>query len=208
MTRRRAKHAPAASSQSAFGFKSQARREIFPDLPIAAVFSFLKDTRGMLSWGVRDMGAILRISAATAGEVIPFLTMQGYVRARGAEFETTVAGETVSGSVAPHFLPQSVEASLAALTGRIKDFNRDSHAAFVVKKAVAFGDFLLGGVRAQAANVGVLLARRGRGREAGDSAGKRKEEVAFLRELRGRNSQVQLRGFEDWMEARTHRKLI
>lgn len=206
---RRPRSAPGADSKSPPRSKGKSDSlELFPDVRVAAVFSFLKDTRGMLNWTVRDMAQTLRISAAGAREVIPYLSMQGYVRGRGSEFETTAAGEGVSGSAAPHFLPKSVEDALAALTERIKQSNLDSHSAFVVKKAVAFGDFLLGGARVQAADVGVLLAPQRHADTSGGPVGQRARENEILKKLRGRVAQFRLVAYVEWMEARTHRKLI
>jgi hypothetical protein len=206
---RRPRSAPVSDSKSLPRSKGKSDSlELFPDVQVAAVFSFLKDTRGILNWTVRDMAETLRISAAGAREVIPYLSMQGYVRGHGSEFETTTAGEAVSGSAPPHFLPKSVEDALAALTERIKQSNRDSHSAFLVKKAVAFGDFLLGGARVQAADVGVLLAPRGHADNSGGPVGQRARENEFLKKLRGRVTQFRLVAYAEWMEARTHRKLI
>jgi predicted transcriptional regulator len=203
---RRGKSAPAAESKPAR--KSASQPELFQNLPVAAVFSFLKETRGMLKWSARDMADTLGIAVAAAREAIPYLSMQGYVRASGTEFQTTTAGETVSGSALPHFLPASVEKSLAALTERIKKSNRDAKSPFAVKKAVAFGDFIRGETRAQAADVGVLLAAKGHGEAAGGAVAEHAREDAFLRELRARASQFRLVPYADWMETRTHRKLI
>jgi DNA-binding MarR family transcriptional regulator len=63
--------------------KSKAPRELMPSVPAAAVMSFLKDTRGLLSWTTRDLAETLDIPVSEAAKVIPIMEMQGYVsRAR------------------------------------------------------------------------------------------------------------------------------
>jgi DNA-binding MarR family transcriptional regulator len=86
-----------------------------PTIPIAAAFSFLKDTRGLVSWNVRGLTRTLEITLSDAKRVIAILEIQGYIRRTGQEDEwmTTMAGENVSESATPHFVLESVEEALA-----------------------------------------------------------------------------------------------
>ena len=171
-----------------------------PTIPIAAAFSFLKDTRGLVSWNVRALTRTLEITLSDAKRVIAILEIQGYIRRTGQEDEwmTTMAGENVSESATPHFVLESVEEALSSLKNRIRTANKDPKAAFKILKAVAFGDFLDGRPQAQAADVGVDLKLR-----MDDSS-----EQAFLRTLRQKSSLIHLRPFEEWMSIRTHRNLL
>ena len=83
--------------------------------------SFLKDTRGLLTWTTRDLAETLAIPTSEAAKVITIMEMQGYVKAaEGArEWFTTPAGQTMSGSKLPHYTPERVTAALAALKERI-----------------------------------------------------------------------------------------
>ncbi|HEY4741394.1 MAG TPA: hypothetical protein VIH76_12440 [Candidatus Acidoferrales bacterium] len=186
-------------------------RDSSPEIPVAAVFSFLKETRGMDTWTTRDMAETLGITTKKASAVLPFLSMQGYVRQAGpdAEWTTTMAGANVSGSSAPHFLRESVERAIASLAERMKQFNRSSDSGFEIKNAVAFGDFLRHGVRVQAADVGILLNRKSLKNTAMD--GRTDEHIskqALLKSFRNSSSLLHLCLYEDWMGARTHRRLI
>src|SRR5215831_8769759 len=78
-----------------------------------AVFSFLKDTRGAVTWTAADLARTLRVSIAQAKQVLPILEMQGYIRAaEHDEWMTTIAGEQISGSAAPHFEKINVDRAL------------------------------------------------------------------------------------------------
>jgi hypothetical protein len=75
-----------------------------PQIPPAELFSFLKETKGVVSWTVRDMVKSLRINMEDAKQVIDVLQLQAYVRPYGThEWQTTIAGETVSGAKSPRF---------------------------------------------------------------------------------------------------------
>ncbi len=50
-----------------------------PNIPVAAVFSFLKDKRGALSWTLRELTRTLNISEQDARSVLTILKLQGYV---------------------------------------------------------------------------------------------------------------------------------
>ena len=66
--------------------KSKPPGEVMPSVSAAAVMSFLKDTRGLLTWATRDLAETLDIPVSEAAKVIPIMEMQGYVKAAaGAE---------------------------------------------------------------------------------------------------------------------------
>src|SRR6266403_3588028 len=142
--------------------KSKAPRELMPSVPAAAVMSFLKDTRGLLTWSTRDLAETLDIPASEAAKVITIMEMQGYVKpAEGAcEWFTTPAGQTVSGSKLPHYTPERVVAALAALKERIAAARKDFKSPFKISAAVAFGDFLSDRARVQAPAVSIELSKR------------------------------------------------
>jgi len=125
-----------------------------PPVPAAAVMSFLKDTRGLVSWTSRDLAETLGVAAAVAAKVITIMEIQGYVKPAqgGREWFTTGEGQTVSGSKLPHFTIERVEKALAALKERIAAVRKDFKAPFRISKAVAFGDFLSERARVQAAD--------------------------------------------------------
>jgi hypothetical protein len=181
-----------------------------PQIPVAAIFSFLKETRGMDTWTTRDMAETLRITTKKASALLPYLSMQGYVRQAGqkSEWMTTTAGATVSGSSVPHFLRESVERAIDSLAERMKLFNKSSDSSLEIKKAVAFGDFLRDGARVQAADVGILLSRKSKARAMGAVRDERTTGQALLNSLRNSSALLHLSLYEDWMGARTHRKLI
>jgi hypothetical protein len=187
------------------------RADTSPQIPVAAIFSFLKETRGMDTWTTRDLAEALRITTKKASAVLPFLTVQGYVREAGPESEwmTTMAGASVTGSSAPHFLRESVERAIASLAERMRQFNKSSDSNFEIKNAVAFGDFLRHGARVQAADVGILLNRKSSKNTAmGGRTDEHTSKQASLKSLRNSSSMLHLCLYEDWMGTRTHRKLI
>src|SRR5215831_5558221 len=78
-----------------------------------AVFSFLKDTRGIVTWTAADLARTLRVSVAQVRQALPILEMQGYIRAaEHSEWMTTIAGEQISGSASPRFKKAAVERAL------------------------------------------------------------------------------------------------
>jgi hypothetical protein len=182
--------------------------EIQASVSAAAAFSFLKETKGLLTWTPGDLEKSLKISLAEAKQVLAALEMQGYIKPQGnGEWLTTLAGETVSGAKTPRFTPESIEEALAALRSRIKLVNQDSRSLYKITDAVAFGDFLSGQARAQAADVGIQLVRRKS--EGGEHS--KKEQVArlaFLKQLRGKTQMLAVRPYEEWMGSRTHRSLL
>ena len=178
-------------------------------MPAAEALSFLRETRGVPTWTARDMAHSLRISLADAAQVISILQLQGYVKpAEGNEWMTTLAGETVSESKIPRYKPERVEQALQDLGRRIGEVNRDARAPYRIAEAVAFGDFLAGRARAQAAVVGVRLAQRKSGDAAPDSAEERNAQQAFLKLLQPRGGVLRLAHFEEWMRERAHRRIL
>jgi hypothetical protein len=138
-----------------------------PSLPAEAALSFLKDTKGTLTWSSHDLAETLKIPGREADQVLAFLQAQGYAQPAssqaGSKYQwlTTLAGETVSGAKPPRFTRDRVEQALADLQARIQENNKDPKSPFLVTSAVAFGDFLLSDrARVQAADVGITLAER------------------------------------------------
>jgi hypothetical protein len=189
----------------------------FPSIPAEAALSFLKDTKGALTWTVRDLADTLKIDRREAEQALAFLQAQGYVQPQGTKGQwiTTPAGETVSGANPPRFTPESVQQALTALKDRIRDNNKNRQAPFRITAAVAFGDLLLSDrARVQSADVGIRLARREDSQRKNlstvepRSASDAKAERNFLRELRAKSTHVTLRPYAGWMRQRTHHDLL
>jgi DNA-binding transcriptional MocR family regulator len=182
-----------------------------PRIPAEAALSFLKDTKGSLTWSARALAEALNTSRREAEQAIALLAAQGYVqRPSGTdEWMTTPAGESVSGAKPPHFMRESVDQALESLNERIKQVNKDAKAAFRITEAVAFGDFLLSDrTRVQAADIGIGLTKRGETANGARSASTAEAERQFLSQLRGRTSLLHLRPYADWMGKRSHRNLL
>ncbi len=181
-----------------------------PAVPAAAVMSFLKDTRGLVSWTTRDLAETLGIAAAEAAKVIAIMEMQGYVKSQqgGRGFFTTGEGQAVSGSKLPHFTLERVERALAGLKERLGAVRKDFKAPFKVSKAVAFGDFLKDSPRVQAADVGIELVDRKASDTRTNSATESKERLVFLKQLRAKNAALNLQPYQEWMSKRAHQKLV
>jgi len=178
-------------------------------LPPAALFSFLKETRGITKWSGRDFAKALNLKTADAKEALAILEIQGYIKAtRTREWITTPAGESVSGSKTPRYSRESVEESLASFTDHLKRVNQDSSAEYKVAQAVAFGDFLSGRARVQAADVGIRLEPRNYEGHHEHFASEQRRQEEFLKQLRGRTPLLNLHPYADWMSARTHRKVL
>ena len=146
---------------------SQRAQPKLPDLPAEAALSFLKDSKGALTWSSRDLSKCLNINHKEAEQVLAFLQAQGYAQpASGSagskdQWMTTPPGETVSGAKPPRYTRERVEQALTDLQARIQQRNADPQSPFRVTSAIAFGDFLLPGrARVQAADVGIAIARR------------------------------------------------
>ena len=212
--------APAATSKntaSAVKAPPTARSAMRAPIPAEAAMSFLRDTKGLLTWSLRDMSQTLNISSEEAERVVALLEIQGYVQPeahKSGEWLTTSSGETVSGAKTPRFDRASVEAALTSLKQRIEAMNSDRAAKFQVAGAVAVGDFLAKDrARVQAADVGIELLRKDSERTSDDiveplSAVEAREEQQFLRELRGRSALINLKKYSEWMGTRTHQKLF
>ena len=175
-------------------------------IPAAEALSFLKQTKGNVTWGIGDLAKTLNIPIPEAKRIASVLELQGYVKPQGSEWMTTAAGEEVSGAKPPRFTREAVEQALDQVRGRIQDVNRDPKSPFRVTEAVAFGDFLFGQPRVQAADVGIQLARR----QANDNSPfrERAAQRAFLKQLRGRSAMLHLLPYESWMSHRSHSKLL
>ena len=179
-------------------------------LPATAVLSFLKDTRGALSWNVRDLRKSLNIGEAEAAQVMAVMQLQGYaaLESAGGEWLTTQNGNIVSGSKEPRFAREKVLQAISELRARMQAVNKDSHAPYRVETGVAYGDFLSGRERVQAADVGIELAPRTPMKSSTISARESAARRAFLRLLRNRDARLALQPYEEWMSARSHRKLL
>jgi DNA-binding transcriptional MocR family regulator len=176
-----------------------------PTIPAEAALSFLKDTKGTVTCSVRDLANALKINLREAEQVVALLAAQGYVQAKGNQWMTTPAGESVSNAKSPRFARESVEQAVESLKERIKKVNKDSKAAFQINDAVAFGDFLLkDGPRVQAADVVIGVVQRGERSGEARSASSVKAERQFLRQLRGRAALLHIRTCADWMSKRSH----
>src|SRR5258707_10492949 len=103
----------------------------FPSIPADAALSFLKDTKGALTWTTRDLADTLKIDRREAERALAFLQAQGYVQPRGTkgQWTTTPAGETVSGAKPPRFTPETVQHALTALKDRIRANHKNRQAS-------------------------------------------------------------------------------
>jgi DNA-binding transcriptional MocR family regulator len=199
------------TTQAETGHRAQSAISAQPSIPAEAALSFLKDSKGVLTWSSRDLAHALNINRREADQVIALLAAQGYVQsAKGtAEWMTTPAGESVSGAKTPRFAAKGVRDAVESLKERIRQVNKDPKAPFKINKAVAFGDFLLNDrSRVQAADVGIALTPRGEVSNEQPSAYSIRAERQFLRQLRGRTALVHLRPFAEWMSTRSHVNLI
>ena len=214
---------------------SQRVQSALPSLPAEAALSFLKDTKGALTWSARHLSESLNINRQEAERVLAVLQAQGYAQPASAssnskdQWLTTPAGEAVSGAKPPRFTREHIEQALADLQTRIQQNNKDPRSPFRVTTAVAFGDFLLRDrSRVQAADVGITLSRGQAPPARGDhtkaaksrprvrstqpaeprSASDAQEERALLRQLRAKSALLSLRTYADWMRLRSHRKLL
>jgi len=164
-------------------------------LPPTALFSFLKETRGITSWTIRDFAKTLNLGTADAKEALAILEMQGSIKPAESKGEwiTTPAGESVSGSKFPKYSRPRVERSLDSFADHLKRVNQDSSAEYKVVDAVAFGDFLSGRARVQAAEVGIRLEPRNLAAHHSHWAGERERQETFLKHLKGKTPLLNLR---------------
>lgn len=176
-----------------------------PNIPLDALLSFLKDTRGAVNWSADDLRKCLELEGKQAQQILAILEMQGYVARESDRWLTTAAGEGISKSKKPQFATGSVNQALDTLKERIEAINQDKRSEFKITKAVAFGDFLSGHVQAQSANVGIELSRRdvisGNTDEAED------KRLAFMNDLRRKSRLFNVQRYRPWMSQRSHRKL-
>ena len=186
---------------------SSARVGSIPAVPIEAVFSFLRGTKGTSSWTEQDFASTLKISLADAAKILPVIQMQGYIHPYHDEWVTTTAGEDVSGARPPRFSPEKVDQALAELRERIKAANQDSKSPYKITEAVAFGDFLEQKPRVQPAEVGIRLEPR-KAKRGESPAKQHAAERAFLRQLREKAATLNILPYAEWMSARTHRRLL
>ena len=177
-----------------------------PNIPLDALLSFLKDTRGALNWSDRDLRACLKLDARQAAQLLAILEMQGYVSKEGGQWLTTAAGESISKSKKPQFSQVSVASALDILKDRIEALNRDKRNEFKIAKAVAYGDFLVGRSRVQAADVGVELLRRDP--LSGTSEETDEKRRAFMKDLRRTSRLFSVLTYRSWMSQRSHRNLL
>jgi hypothetical protein len=163
----------------------------------------------MTSWTARDLARALKISPAAAKQALAILGMQGYVKPTGStEWTTTPAGGIVCGSKFPRYCRETVERSLESFVDHLKRVNDDASAEYKIAEAVAFGDFLSGRPRAQAADIGIRLEPRDPGAHDAKSAAEQGTQEAFMKQLRGRTPLVNLHPYAAWMSSRTHRNLM
>jgi hypothetical protein len=210
----RAKHRSAKSKVLDFPSSDRLReapRQSAPQMHAiapAAVWSFLKETRGDLSWTTERMIRTLKISAVEAANALAVLNLQGFIQPGGEEAEwiTTPAGEEISGSKMARYTREKVDRALAEFAVRLKEANKDSKSAYKVKQVVAFGDFLSKQVRVQAPDVGVEVAERKQQNNHADIPNSELE--VFLKILKGKSSVLNVRRYESWMSERVHRKLF
>ena len=71
-----------------------AHKSTLPSIPAEAALSFLKDTKGTLTWSARNLADTLKLTHRDAEQVIALLVAQGYVKRTGDanEWMTTPAG--------------------------------------------------------------------------------------------------------------------
>ncbi len=175
-----------------------------PSIPIAAVFSFLKDMRGSLTWSEEDLIAALKVTRKDADKTLTLLQMQGCVqKTESGEWLTTASGEIVSGSKSPRFNPANIDQALSALSARIADINSDIHSEFKISKAMAFGDFLSRPAKCQAADVGVELRQRVAAKDRDRTEGRK-----FLKQVAAGSRSLHVQQYEKWMSERSHRRLV
>ncbi|MGA7625365.1 MAG: hypothetical protein WB630_12580 [Candidatus Acidiferrales bacterium] len=175
--------------------------------PAAAVFSFLKQTKGLLTWTAEDLSKTLKLKKADAEKVLALLAVQGYIKRHLGtnQWITTIAGEEVSQAKSPRFSAQSVHAALTELRKRIAESNLNLAERYKITDAVAFGDFMNDGARVQAADVGIRLEHR---KAVGSKSKDNRTEREFLKVLRANSALLNIKPFEPWMRMRTHLDLL
>src|ERR1700678_4741480 len=185
----------------------KAKQGVMPAVAAPAALSFLKETKGMLTWTTKEFARGLGIKATEAGPALAIRQMQGYIKpAEGRNvWMTTLDGDSVSGATLPRFSADTVKQALADLSARIRASNRDTSSEFRIAAAVAIGDFLSERRRVQAANVGIELIRRKVSRT--ERRVPEGQEAGFLEALRDGEKKIRIVAFEPWMRHRTHLQL-
>jgi len=186
-------------------------RRAVPDIAAPALLSFLKQAAAEPAWDAQRVAHVLEVKAADVPQIVATLEMLGYVEpapGKKGSWRNTASGNAVAGAKPPRFNHDSVLEALAELRERATQMNADAAAPFRVSELVAFGDFLDENAKAQAADVGVGLARKER--EAGEveTAVEHKREEDVLTALRGKSSLLHLHPIEDWMRKRRHRNVL
>jgi hypothetical protein len=80
--------------------------------------------------------------------------------------------------------------------------NSDRGSEIVITLALAFGDFLSGRARVQAADIGIEATARGA------KGAPQRPSPTLLSALKAKSPMLHLLPFAPWMASRTHRKLI
>jgi hypothetical protein len=187
--------------------QKKAKAGQMPPVSIAAALSFLKETKGALTWTTQEFARGVGIKVAEAAPALTLLQLQGYIKAGEGknEWMTSVDGDAVSGAASPRFSVKTVKQALEDLRGRMVAVNKDAKSEFRVGRAVAFGDFLSDRAQVQAADVGIDLARRNaRGAKRISKA----DERTFLKTLRAGKQMIRLLRFEPWMLDRAHQRIV
>ena len=195
-----------AKASPAEGRKSSVAKGM-PPVSIATALSFLKETKGALTWTTQEFARGVGIKVAEAAPALTLLQMQGYIKAADGknEWMTSVDGDAVSGAASPRFSVKTVKQALEDLRGRIAAVNKDVKSEIRVGRAVAFGDFLADRAQVQAADVGIELVRRNaRGAKRISKA----DERGFLKTLRAGKQMIRLLRFEAWMLDRAHQRIL
>src|SRR5579862_7776143 len=198
-----------------------------PPVAVDALLSFLKETKGLLSWSTADLADTLKLTRAQAAEVLALLRAQGYVQAESGKSDqwlTTTSGETVSGSKLPRFNPEKVRQALASLQQAIEENNKNKNSEYKITRAVAFGDFLRQAAsnvgKVQAADVGIEFTPRSTPKSSASRAPnsatptppktpeQAASERAFLHSLRAKSTLLNLHPYAPWMSSRSHLNLL
>ena len=201
-----------------------------PPVAVDALLSFLKETKGLLSWSTADLADTLKLTRAQTVEVLTLLRAQGYVQAESGKSDqwlTTTSGETVSGSKLPRFNPEKVRQALASLQQAIEENNKNKNSEYKIARAVAFGDFLKHSAstigKVQAADIGIELTPRSAPKSSASRApnsatptaptppktpDQAASERAFLHSLRAKSALLNLHLYAPWMSSRSHLNLL
>ena len=71
-----------------------------PEIPLDAVMSFIKQTRGALTWSPHDMSDVLKIHQQESRQILAVLALQGYVK-QAAEGDWMTIARQVQGPALP-----------------------------------------------------------------------------------------------------------